>query len=321
MDDGSLTPASPDTPLDLQVQRRLGDIGRLVSLPETTFKLFNMLMEERTTSKDLQSIVETDPALTAKVISLSNSAIYSLREPVSNVQRAITIIGFNELEVLALGSGLSETFDLRKIPQGFDGEALWMHCLAVAWIARELAECTKTSDPGEAMIAGILHELGILILISKFPVHFQQLLDLINSGMTLRQAETTLSLRHEVIGYHLARNWSLPEVFQNVILYHHCPGHAGRFRLQASIINLADNLAHKTGFDLKIEDLDINLPEILGVLKLSVESLQALVKRILANVSKVEPLWHQIIKGSAPEPRKGSGLTSMMTTTPGRARG
>ena len=313
MDDGRLKPASPDTPLDLQVQKRLGDIGRLVSLPQTTFKLLSMLMEERTTAKELQTIVETDPALAAKVISLSNSAIYSLREPVSTVGRAITIIGFKELEMLALGVGLSETFDLRKVPQGFDGEALWMHCLAVAWIARELADYSKASEPGEAMVCGLLHELGILILISKFPVHFQQLLDLTNSGMGLRKAESALSLRHEVIGYHLARNWSMPAVFQDVILHHHFPQAAGRFKIQASIINLADNLAFKAGYQLSLEELEINLPQILGVLKLSVDGLQILVKRIIANIAKIEPLWHQIIKGSKMEPRKGGGLSSLMT--------
>ena len=308
-----MKPASPDTPLDLQVQRRLADIGRLVSLPQTTFKLLSMLMEEKTTAHELQKVVETDPALSAKIISLSNSPIYAIREPVSNIQRAITIIGFKELEILALGVGLSETFDLRKVPQGFDGEALWMHCLAVSWIARELAEVAKVSDPGEAMICGLLHELGILILISKFPVHFQQLLDLSNSGMGLRKAENTLSLRHEVIGYHLARNWALPTVFQDVILHHHNPQAAGRFKLQASIINLADNLAFKTGYELKLEELEINLPQILGTLKLSVDNLQSLVKRIIANIAKVEPLWHQIIRVSKPEPRKGSGLSSLMT--------
>ena len=317
MDDGPITPATPETPVDLQVQRRLADIGRLVSLPQTTFKLLSLLMEERTSARDLQSIVETDPALTAKIISLSNSAVYSVREPVSNIARAITIIGFSELEILALGVGLSETFDLRKVPKGFDGESLWMHCLAVAWIARELAECTQAADPGEAMIAGILHELGILTLISKFPVHFQQLLDLTNSGMGLRKAENTLSLRHEVIGYHLARNWSLPSVFQDVILNHHTPWAAGRFRPQASIINLADNLAHKTGYALKIEELDVNLPDILGVLKLSVADLQALVKKIISNITKVEPLWQDIIRGSKSESRKSSGLTSIMNSSRG----
>ncbi|MDR2444060.1 MAG: HDOD domain-containing protein [Deltaproteobacteria bacterium] len=311
--DGHILPASPDIPIDLQVQRRLGDIGRLVSLPQTTFRLLSLLMDEDTSAKDLQAVIEIDPALTAKILSLSNSPIYATREPVSTVQRAITIIGFNELEVLAMGMGLAETFDIRKVPAGFDSQALWLHCLAVAWISRELAAVTGAADPGEAMIAGILHELGTLILISKFPVNFQQILDLINSGMNLRTAETTLSLRHEVIGYHLARNWSLPEVFQNVILYHHDPERAGAFQKAASIVALADNLAHKTGYELKIENLEINLPVILKILSFSVDRLQIFVKKVLENIVKVEPLWGEMVNISKPSARKeGSSLTSIM---------
>jgi HD-like signal output (HDOD) protein len=304
--------ASPDIPIDLQVQRRLVDIGRLVSLPQTTFRLLSLLMEERTSAKDLQAVVESDPALTAKIISLSNSAVYSPREPVSNVQRAITIIGFNELEILAMGVGLSETFDLRTVPAGFDSTALWMHCLAVSWICRELAESCGACDPGEAMISGILHELGTLILISKFPVHFQQLLDLINSGMSLRKAETVLSLRHEVIGYHLARNWGLPQIFQEVILYHHDPKEAGLFRTEASLVALADNLAHRSGFDMRLESLEINLPDVLHTLGLQVDQLQQVVKRIIESVGKVEPVWQQIIRQSARTEPKRNSLSSLL---------
>jgi HD-like signal output (HDOD) protein len=311
--DQSNSVASPDTPIDLQVQRRLGDIGRLVSLPQTTFKLLGLLMEERTSARDLQAVIENDPALTAKIISLSNSPVYAPRETVSNVQRAITIIGFNELEILAMGVGLSETFDLRTAPSGFDSAALWMHCLAVSWISRELAAACGTCDPGEAMISGILHELGTLILISKFPVHFQQLLDLTTSGMDLRQAENVLSLRHEVIGYHLARNWGLPDVFQAAILYHHDPKEAGQFRKVASLVALADNLAHRTGYGMKLETLEINLPDILGTLGLAVDKLQQLIRRIVENIGKVEPLWHQSIQTVAKNDTKRSPLSSLLS--------
>ncbi|MDR1656894.1 MAG: HDOD domain-containing protein [Deltaproteobacteria bacterium] len=313
MDDGRIKPASYDTPIDLQVQRRLADIGRLVSLPQTTIRLLSLLSEENTSFKDLQTVVESDPALTAKLISLSNSPIYAPREPVSTIQRAIAIIGFNELETLALGVGLSETFDFRNAPENFDSQALWTHCLAVSWISRELAQITGAVESSEAMIGGLLHELGILILISKFPVHFQQIMDLINSGMSLRQAEVTLSLRHEVIGYHLARNWALPEIFQKTILFHHDPDSAGNFQIIASIVALADNLAHKCGYDIKLESLEINLPPILQLLNMPVEKLHSFIKMVVENMPKVERLWTQIISTAVQPPPKTASLTSLMT--------
>ncbi|MDR3135300.1 MAG: HDOD domain-containing protein [Deltaproteobacteria bacterium] len=305
--------ARPDLPIDIQVQSRLVDIGRLVSLPTTTFRLLNLLMSERSSAKDLQVVLEQDPGLAAKVISLSNSAFYGLRDPVSTVERAITIIGFKELEIIAMGIGLTETFDLKKVPPGFDGRALWLHSLAVSWIARELAMVTKLGDLGESMIGGLLHELGIIILVSKFPVHFNQLLDLINSGQKLQDAETTLSLRHEVIGYHLARNWDLPQVFQEVILYHHYPHLSPGYSKLASIITLADNLAHRSGFGLNLENISIDLPNILSVLGLTIDKLQQLIKNIISSIPKVEPVWQRLLDGNKPVPGNGPGrLTSLL---------
>ncbi|MDR1111160.1 MAG: HDOD domain-containing protein [Deltaproteobacteria bacterium] len=312
METGNNRPARPDLPIDLQVQSRLTDIGRLVSLPPTTFRLLSLLMSENTSSRELQGVLEQDPGLAAKVISLSNSAIYSVRDPVSTIDRAITIIGFKELEIIALGIGLTETFDLKKVPLGFDGRSLWLHCLAVSWIARELALATKAGDPGECMIGGLLHDLGVIILVSKFPIHFQQLLDLLNSGRELVEAETTLSLRHEAIGYNLAHNWGLPQVFQESILFHHFPHLAPAFPKIVTVITLADNLAHRAGFGLELESLSIDLPRTLETLGLKVERLQALVKNIIASISKVEPLWSQVLNGTKPAPKEGGNLSSLL---------
>lgn len=282
----------------------------MVSLPNTTFRLLNLLMSENTSAKDLQQVMEQDPGLTAKVISLSNSSIYSVRNPVSTIDRAITIIGFKELEIIALGIGLTETFDLRKVPPGFDGRALWLHSLAVSWIGRELAVATGAADPGEAMIGGLLHELGLIILVSKFPIHFNQLLDLINSGQTLQDAETALSLRHEIIGYHLARNWGLPKVFQEVILYHHFPQSSPVNTKLTSIISLADNLAHRSGYGIGIESVSIDLPNILGILDLKIDKLQQLIKDILTAIPKVEQMWTQLLNGSKPAQKAGGRLST-----------
>ncbi|MDR0355680.1 MAG: HDOD domain-containing protein [Deltaproteobacteria bacterium] len=316
MNSGSQTVPTLDMSVDLQVKQRLADIGRLVSLPPTTFRLLSLLMSEKTSARELQGVLEQDPGLAAKVISLSNSAMYAVRDSISTIDRAITIIGFKELEIIALGIGLTETFDLKKVPPGFDGRGLWLHCLAVSWIARELVLALwprQTQEASEAMIGGLLHELGIIILIAKFPVHFQQLLDLVNSGQDLRQAEETLGLRHEVVGCLLAKNWDLPQVFQDVILYHHVPQAAKKSQRAVALITLADNLAFRTGYGVSIENVQIDLPYILNVLDLSVDRLQDLVKKILTSITKVQPLWDQVMNGKSRRQEENStSLSSLL---------
>jgi HD-like signal output (HDOD) protein len=309
--------------IDAQVAHRLPDIGRLVSLPHTMYTLLSLLMDENTQAKDLERVLEQDPALAAKVISLSNSAFYGLATPVSTLDRAILIIGFKELEFMAMGLGLSETFDLSQVPRGFDGEGLWLHSLSVSWIARELAVITKACEPSEAMITGLLHELGVIILVSKFPQQFHELLELTEAGVPFLDAETSLGLRHAVIGYLLARNWNLPEVFQQGILYHHdpklCPGR----REIAALVNLSDSLAHKAGYPMKLEDPAVDLAWTMEVLKLAPPTLQNFIKLLMTSLPQVQPVWLQMMRSGTRKPTgdaKGR-FSSLMDTPTGRRPG
>ncbi|MDR1922216.1 MAG: HDOD domain-containing protein, partial [Candidatus Adiutrix sp.] len=215
--------ASIEAVIDSQVALRIKEIGRLATLPQITWKLMRLLSDENTTSDDLQQVVEQDPALSAKVISLGNSAYYGLRTPAHTISRAIVIIGFKELEFLAMGLGLADTFDLRKVPYGFDGEGLWLHSLSVSWTAREVAAVTRLADPGEAMLAGLLHNLGQIMIVTHFTVHLQRLMNYVADGHTFAEAEADLGLWHEAVGYLLAKNWGMPQYLQDVILYHHRP--------------------------------------------------------------------------------------------------
>ncbi|MDR1081522.1 MAG: HDOD domain-containing protein [Deltaproteobacteria bacterium] len=305
--------------IDAQVAHRLPDIGRLVSLPHTMYTLLSLLMDESTQAKDLQSVLEQDPALAAKVISLSNSAFYGLATPVSTLDRAILIIGFKELEFMAMGLGLSETFDLSQVPRGFDGEGLWLHSLSVSWIARELAVITRACEPSEAMITGLLHELGVIILVSKFPQQFHELLELTDAGVPFLDAETSLGLRHTVIGYLLARNWNLPEIFQEGILYHHDPKKCPGRNEIAALVNLADSLAHKAGYPMKLEDPSVDLAWTMDTLKLAPPTLQNFIKILMTSLPQVQPVWLQMMRSGTRKPAGDTGsFSSLMDSAAGK---
>ncbi|MDR1545411.1 MAG: HDOD domain-containing protein [Deltaproteobacteria bacterium] len=317
---GQDRPPSPKDTVEPQVLRRLTELGRLVSLPQTTFKLLNLLVNEDTSSRQFQEVVEQDPALTAKVLSLSNSAYYSRRMPVRTIERAITVIGFKELEALALGLGLSETFDLSQTPPGFDGEALWLHSMAVSWIAKELSLLSRgIVIPSEVMIAGLLHDLGLIILISKFPVHFHQILDLTNAGHSLLEAEKSLGLRHELIGWHLSSNWSLPTVFQQAILRHHFPFSGTQHVEETVIVALADNLAHRAGYNIKIETLNIDLSLALKVLDLRLETFQNFIRNLMEKIDQIGQVWRQIMRLDRNKVTKpDSGLANILGSRGGK---
>ncbi len=282
--------------IDPQVSSRIKEIGRLSTLPQVTWELMRLLGDESTTPEDLQKVVEQDPALSAKVISLGNSAYYGLRTPATTISRAIVIIGFKELEFLALGLGLADTFDLRKVPYGYDGEALWLHSLSVSWAAREVAAATRLVDPGEAMLAGLLHNLGQIMLVTHFTVQLQRLMTYMSEGHSYREAEADLGLWHEVIGYLLAKNWGMPQYLQDTILYHHRPELATGSQDTVSVIHLALRLVGLTEYDLDYEFSEEEGPGYEDIIPgMSKEDKDKILEKLKNTLPLMAPIWLQMM--------------------------
>lgn len=293
--------------IDPQVASRIKEIGRLSTLPQVTWELMRLLSDETTTPDDLQKVVEQDPALSAKVISLGNSAYYGLRTPATTISRAIVIIGFRELEFLALGLGLADTFDLRNVPYGYDGEQLWLHSLSVSWTAREVAVASRLVDPGEAMLAGLLHNLGHIMLVTHFTVQLQKLMNYVEEGHSFLTAETDLGLWHESIGYLLAKNWGIPQYLQDVILYHHRPELANSSRNTVEVVSLALKLVAMTSFDLEYEnpanDDSVSYLDILP--QISQEDKNKILEKGKNTLPLMAPTWLQMMGPSRKRSRGG----------------
>ena len=198
-------------------------IERLDAMPHIVWQLIEALNDERTTPASLEELITSDPALTSKILKLANSVYYNVAEPVKTISRAIVIIGFRELEILALGSGLAGIFNIKHSPDGLNVEDLWRHSLAVSWMAREMADLSNQSGPAEIMIAGLLHDLGKLVLASHLTEELAQIAALTQQGIPFYLAEEQLSLKHTTIGYWLAKRWNLPEIHVSAIRNHHFP--------------------------------------------------------------------------------------------------
>ncbi len=288
--------ANIESIIDPQVSSRIREIGRLSTLPQVTWELMRLLGDENTTPDDLQKVVEQDPALSAKVISLGNSAYYGLRTPATTISRAIVIIGFKELEFLALGLGLADTFDLRKVPHGFDGEGLWLHSLSVSWTAREVAAATRLVDPGEAMLAGLLHNIGQIMLVTHFTVQLQRLMSYVGPKRSFLEAEAELGLWHEAIGYLLSKSWGMPEYLQNTILYHHRPELTTGNKSTVEVVNLAVQLVSLTDFGLEHETRPPSSSTYLDVIpSMSKEEKDKILEKIKITLPIMAPTWLQMM--------------------------
>lgn len=281
--------------VDHPIRRKIDRISKLSALPQVTWRLMGALREETTTPSDLQEIIESDAALTAKILSVANSAYYGLRYKVDTIKRAVVIIGLQELELMALSAGLVNVFDLSTSHERFSGEELWIHSMAVSWISRALAEEAELPEAGGIMIGGLLHDLGILTVASHLKGELAKMISLLESGMAWSEAEQKLNLYHTEIGLWLAQAWGLPDVHQAVIACHHQPERGGRYRLEAGVVCLADMIAGKMKAGLVLETGECDAGDVLAVTGLTEDQLKDVIRRAVKAMPKLKESWRNLL--------------------------
>ncbi|MFA6499986.1 MAG: HDOD domain-containing protein [Desulfurivibrionaceae bacterium] len=181
------------------------------------------------TAKSLGAIITRDPALTATVLKLANSAYYGMSREVTSLERAVTVLGFDTIKNLALTLSVFHVFKNQE-GQLFDLKDLWYHSLAVALAAKHLAlhspalACDKTL-PEQAFICGILHDIGKIAFAQNLPAELAEILKQTRSGTSAQHEieKTILGFNHQKAGQAMAETWNFPEDYQTVIRMHHAP--------------------------------------------------------------------------------------------------
>ena len=185
------------------------------------------------TAKSLGTIISRDPALTATVLKLANSAYYGMAREITSIERAVTVLGFDTIKNLALTISVFHVF---KTPEGplLDLKGLWYHSLGVGLAAKHLAlhspilACDKTL-PEQAFIGGILHDIGKIAFARSLPAEMAEILRQTRSGsITQHEIEKTiLGFNHQKAGQAMAAAWNFPEDYQTTIRLHHTPSAPG----------------------------------------------------------------------------------------------
>ncbi|MBU2548969.1 MAG: HDOD domain-containing protein [Proteobacteria bacterium] len=278
------------------VIRRIFQIDRLAAMPHVIWEIMNALNREDTTPARVRQIIEQDLALSTKVLSLANSAHYGLPQKITTIERAVVIIGFQELSFLAMSAGLADFFDIRKVPARFDGEGLWVHSLAVSWVAKELATSARHPDPGGIMIAGLLHDLGKLVLATHLPDLMEKILDLVESRLlTYYQAEQEAGLPHSLVGYWLARSWGLPDMISQVIRDHHAVSGGESCPEAASMVALADALIRSLQIGLVDEAPPLDDIRVIETAGLNLDDYKQVAMAAETKISPMVDVWRAML--------------------------
>ena len=242
---------------NMSIAELVKGVGDLVTLPDVYIRINQLVEDPDSSLDDITKVVKQDPAFTVRLLRVANSPFYGFSSTIETVSRAISLIGTSQVRNLALSTSVSRTF------AGLSNELVlmdnfWHHSLYCALVARILAHHVRKTDPEALFTAGLLHDIGELVIFNRMPEQAKEvLLQVQDSGDELPIYESERQLMgfdHAQVGGELARQWHLPPLLLDCIAYHHDIQHAKLCPVETAIIHIANSLALMA----EIDTLDIS---------------------------------------------------------------
>jgi HD-like signal output (HDOD) protein/nitrogen-specific signal transduction histidine kinase len=260
---------------------RISTLKDLPSLPHILMKLMAACNDENGSLGDIADILTNDPSLCAKVLRMVNSAYYGLGSRVDGIDQAVAYLGTDAVKNIAVCSAVYQAFNTRKGDSAFNLKLFWWHSLKCALLSRIFAKEVAYGSPEEAFVAGLLHDIGKLVLWVNFPEKYTELIKQYEDrAEMLATGESQLGATHSQIGAWLLDRWKFPSLVADSAFYHHEPLERIADALPLSqIVYTANMLSGKTadsredGIRVAKALLGSSSEQVLGFLALSDEAL------------------------------------------------
>jgi HD-like signal output (HDOD) protein len=253
------------------VKQAIKKVTSLATLPEVTTKIIQTVEDPRSTAAALHKIVSHDPALVTRILKVVNSAFYGLPGQIGSIERGIVLLGLNAVKNIAVAASLGQLFRGVKLCEGYTARDLWTHCVAVGIVARALAKQIKVPLADEAFLAGMIHDIGMLVSLQISP---EQLRQVCERAKTEERAfcdieREIIGVDHQMLGAGLTEAWKFPLSCQLVAGFHHQPSQLSSDRTLVGLVHVADTLCAQCakGFNLTAhrQAIDPNVVDELGL--------------------------------------------------------
>lgn len=232
----------------------VAQLKQLPSLPAAVTELLTSFSKEEVDISQIAHQIACDQGLTARVLRVANSSFYGLQSRVGTINEAVVVLGFRAVRSMVLAVGMSGAFRPAQCP-GFDAPAYLRHCVAVGLAARAIAPLAG-HNAELAFTAGILHDIGELVLASNFAPQYAAVLAYRKQhDCFLIEAERdVLGMDHAEVGGLLAEIWRFPDTLHEAVADHHAPAGAPASSL-ADLIHIADAIAHALGLSRQPDEM------------------------------------------------------------------
>ncbi len=223
----------------------LKQVETLPSLPATVSKVMAITADPESCADDLVRAILSDQAMCATILKIANSAFFGIPREVASMDKAVNVLGFNEVQNIVLGKAVFNSFHKINKVNKHAVDAFWQHSFHCGLAAKIIAEDLK-HPPSELFIAGLIHDIGKLVLFMSLPTDYLPIFEMEEVTEVLTCSEVELqyfNIDHGEIGFHLLSRWMFPEQLLSAVGYHHYPESCHCHAMYAIIVQIADILA------------------------------------------------------------------------------
>ena len=248
-------------------------------LPQSITQILELTRNPKSSVQDLAKVLERDPKLATNILRRANISYYGFSREISTISHAIVCLGLDAVKSIALNSSAQEMLNDEISAYALEKGMLWQYSICCATCARIIAKRIRFKESEEAYIAGLLLDIGKIILSSYAEEYFIQIVEKSKSNRVPfdRAEQEVLGFDHTQIGGRIIKKWNLPRSLVEAVKYHHRPDQAKTHKKLTYIVHLADAISCMLGIGLGCDSLmyvfEENALDILGLRDEDIESI------------------------------------------------
>ncbi len=282
--------------MNSEIRELVQGVGDLLTLPDVFIRINQLLENPNSTTTDIANVVSQDPAFTVRLLRVANSSFYGFSSTIDTVSKAVSIIGTSQIRNLALSTAVANSFS--GLPNKLVSmDNFWRHSLYCGLAARKLAKLAGKCDAEAVFTAGLLHDVGELVIFNRLPDKARDaillVLDSADELAVYKAEQKIMGFDHAEVGGELVRQWKLPPMLEECIAFHHDISAAQRYKREAALVHIANILALMAEVQtLELADVSPIDPaawEITGLDQ--IEVIDAVVGETRAEISEAEKLF------------------------------
>ncbi len=271
------------------VANALKEISHIATLPEVTLRIIDLVEDPSSTAQDLHEVISNDPALCSRILKVVNSSFYGLPGQIASINRAIVMLGLNAVKNIAIAASLAKLFRGGELTPFFSAKELWDHSNAVAIACKLLSDRLGMGLGDEAYLAGLIHDIGIMVEMQYDRSLLIDALDRCNADMNgkpsvslLETEEEVFGANHQDFGKGLCEKWKFPTPFRAAAGFHHCPTEASTdCKKIVYVVHAADKIASMLEGGFRLDNPSVSIQqEVLEELKITPEIIDEMVEKL-----------------------------------------